>query len=347
VKELRKLNIILIFIGAIVGGTALGFVITGFATSGSIDESFTFYHASGSPSPIEQVSLSADIGNIDVRYNTTSTPYLAKIEARIKIAGLFMAGKTYTNFFTPNTTWFQNTTTPTSFDLEAEPGVWFDPSYWFKSYNITIVVTLRTDITYALDVMTTTGNIKVNIPENVTVDDLFLTTTTGNSALYANNATLTKGLSSAITTGNQIINLTNCVIASDISHIGTTGNVNVNLYNLEYSIDVVVDLETTTGNINFNIYQYKAMGANVTGYITATTGNINIAYVDTIASVGAGFNGAATTGNVNYINSGGFTESGINDFESTDYSSTFNTYTFDVETTTGNINVDGQSSLVI
>jgi len=343
VKKLRKLNIILIFIGAIVGGTALGFVITGFATSGSIDDSFTFYHTSGSPSPVEQLSLNADIGNFDIRYNTSSTPYLAKVEVSIKISGLFMAGKTYTNFFTVNTSWFQNTTTPTSFDLEAKPGVWFDPSYWFKSYNITIVVTLRDDITYALDVMTTTGNIKVNIPENVTVDDLLLTTTTGNSALYGNGANLTKGISSATTTGNYIINLTNCIIEDDISHLGTTGNVNVNLYNLEYSTDVAFNLQTTTGNINFNIYQYKAMGANITGFIDVTTGNININYIDNIASIGARFVSTVTTGNINYINSGGFEELGTI-FRTLNYNSALYKYTFDLDTTTGNINVDGQSN---
>jgi len=344
-NKLRKLNIILIFIVVLIGGSALGFIIIGFATSGSIEDSFTFYHASGSPSPIEQLSLSADIGKLDIKYNTSSTPYLLKVEVSIKIAGLFMVGKSYTNFFTPSTEWWQNTSISTTFDLDVKPDVWFDPSHWFKSYNVTVTATLRTDIIYNLDAMTTTGNIFVDVPEVVAIDDLFLTTTTGNSYLYANGVNLTKGLSCATTTGNQIINLTNCIIGSYISHIGTTGTADIKFYNLEYSEDIVCDIETTTGNINFDIYQYKVMNANITGTVIATTGTIDIVYRDNIASIGARFVGTVTTGNIDYASLGGFEELGT-EFSTLNYNFALYKYTFDLSTTTGNINVNGQSNAV-
>ncbi|GAG82575.1 unnamed protein product, partial [marine sediment metagenome] len=148
-KKLRNYKITLIVISALIVGGGIGFIVTGFTTAGSIEVSFGFQYEPSSPDPIEDLSINADIGKIIVKYNTTTTPYFAEIDVNLKIAGLFMEGKTYLDFFSPSTEWW--TESSGIFDLKVLPDIWFDPSYWFKSYEITITVTLRTDVIYDID----------------------------------------------------------------------------------------------------------------------------------------------------------------------------------------------------
>jgi hypothetical protein len=344
---LRTRNIVLIFIGALIVGGGLGFVITGFATSGAIAESFTFNHQAASPSSVEQVVVSADIGKIVIKYNSTPTPYFIHVDADIKVSGLFMAGKKYTNFFSPSTGWWQNSSGQVTFSLEARPDIWFDPSHWFKNYNITITVTLRTDIIYYLDAIATTGSINAQIPDNVKLDSFFLSTTTGSINADINAANLTKGFTFITTTGTLTTDLMNTTIGDDMTAVVDTGSINFLANNLEYTKDIAWDLSTNTGSIDITLNQNKPMGANITGYIETDTGGIDFIYSDNQAVVGAIFTSDITTGSFNYVNSGGFeTLPSPNDdiFRSLDYLSATNKYMFDLVTTTGGIDVDGQSS---
>jgi len=91
-------------------------------------------------------------------------------------------------------------------------------------------------------------------------------------------------------------------------------------------------------------FQKVELGGKIQGNWEVTTGNINIDYLDTLSTVGASFSGTITTGNFNPTNSGGFEVIGTTAFRSLDYGSANYTYILDLTTTTGNINIDGQSS---
>ncbi len=84
------------------------------------------------------------------------------------------------------------------------------------------------------------------------------------------------------------------------------------------------------------------MGANVTGTIHSGTGSINIQYIDTSSNVGASFFGTTGTGSFNRVNTLGFIP-GSNPFNSLDFATTYN-YDLNLDTGTGNINVDGSST---
>lgn len=425
---MRNYKIALIIVSTLIVGGGLGFVITGFATSGNIEDSFAFLYEPSSPDPIEDLSINTDIGKTIIKYNTTSTPYYAKIDVDLKIAGLFMSGKTYLNFFKLSTEWWDESTA--AFYLKILPDVWFDPSHWFKSYDIIVTLTLRTDITYKIDAITTIGSINIDIPKNVIMDDLFLTTTTGSVSAYATGVNLTKGITCATSTGSLAMNLTNCLIEGDITGTATTGSVStyvtgvnltkgitygtttgslimsltnciiggnvkgtattgsvsafmtgVNLtkgiacatttgsltmnltnsiigdditgtvttgrinfksYNLEYTQDIVWDLETTTGSIDIQFYQYKEMGANITGDITATTGSIEISYRDNLINTGVRFVGTTNVGSVDYVSHSTMEISG-SVYSSVNYGTANNKYLFTLTTSTGSIDVDSQS----
>ncbi|MFW9990314.1 MAG: hypothetical protein ACFFC3_16860, partial [Candidatus Odinarchaeota archaeon] len=98
------------------------------------------------------------------------------------------------------------------------------------------------------------------------------------------------------------------------------------------------------GGINCDIIQNIEMGGNVDCEGNVSTGNINIDYSDSSSTIGATFLGTTTTGEFNPTNLGGFENIGFTQFSSLDYSSANYTFRFDLTTTTGNINIDGQSS---
>ncbi|MFW9947196.1 MAG: hypothetical protein ACFFDX_10250 [Candidatus Odinarchaeota archaeon] len=362
-KNVRTAIIVLV---ALIGGGAIGFVITGFATSGTIEESFTF-HYQDVPSSMEDLTLDVGLGTLDIRYNTSNTPYLVKIDVDMKISGLFMANRDYAEFFGPSTDWWQNTTfPPITFRLDPLPQTWFNPTFWFKSYDIDVYVTLRTDVVYKINADTGTGSISMTTSNNVILNDLSLSSGTGSIDLsvsdnttiqdtldldagtgsiylYGKSANFSKGLLVDAGTGSIVANLSNSIIGSDIALSTGTGSINFKTYHMEYTKNSAWSLSAGTGSIDIVINQHALMGANVTGTISTGTGSINIIYIDTSASVGASFYGSTGTGSYNRINTLGFTPTNSNPFRSLDFPTTYN-YDFNINTGTGSITVNGSSN---
>jgi hypothetical protein len=367
---MKKVAIIAIFIGALLVGGTLGFIITGFATSGSFRDSFNFYYEPSSPAPIEELLVNVDVGDVQIQYNSSDTPYYAKIEVSIAVSGLFMTETSYLDFFTPYTEWWDNTSTPTSFDMNVLPETWFNPSHWFKSYNIDIIITLRTDVVYNIDAHTITGSLKMNVPEDVILNDTLLQVTTGgvlldtspntnfqgilnvqsitgSASVIGQNTSYSYGFSSGVTTGDLHLYLENCVLSHDLIGTVTTGAIFYTTYNLSFTQDSSINLQTTTGDINGNINQYEDLGANVTGNFLITTGWVNIVYVNDMSSIGTRFSSTFTTGAINYDYST-LEFSRINGIlTSSNYNSALYKYTFTLSTVTGHINVDAESHHLI
>jgi len=367
VKKLRNYKITLIVISALIVGGGIGFVVTGFVSAGSIERSFSFQYEPSSPDPIEDLSINADIGKILVKYNTTATPYFAEIDVDIKIAGLFMSGKTYLDFFNPSTEmWAESFGI---FNLEVLPDIWFDPSYWFKSYDITIIVTLRTDVIYDIAATTATGAIEMSVPDDVILNGTSLTsstgsvklttlgntkfqgsvglqTSTGNVDLFAKNTNFTRGFDAITSTGSLLLNYTNCIMGTDLTGVVSTGNVIFKSYNMYYSKDIDLNLQTSTGSIDAEINQYIYMGANVTGSMKSSTGSIEVIYKDNLANTGVKFTSSIGVGSINYIPHDTMEITGGlgSIYSSLNYGIATYKYTFALITSTGSVDVDGQST---
>ena len=181
---MRSYIIALIVVGALLVGGTVGFFVTGFVTAGSVNKSSTFYYDPSSPDPIESLSLYSDIGDVSIQYNTSNTSHYAEIDVNIEISGLFVQGKSYTDFFTDESSWWNPTTA--EFTLQVIPDIWFDPSYWFKAYNVDINVLLRTDIVYDLTAISSTGSVEMATNDGVILDDVHLETSTGSVDLSSN-----------------------------------------------------------------------------------------------------------------------------------------------------------------
>ncbi|NVM17631.1 MAG: hypothetical protein HWN80_07930 [Candidatus Lokiarchaeota archaeon] len=361
---MRNYNKALIIVAVLVVGGGIGFVITGFASAGSIENSFNFTYEPISPDPIEDLTFNVDIGSLLFKYNTSPTASYAKIDVNIEITGLYMAGKTYLDFFHPNTGWWDNATS--TFSLLTLPDVWFDPSHWFKSYNISIVVTLRTDVVYDLTALASVGSIEMEVADDVIINELSLTTSTGSVKFktlgdnlftgsvglesstgsiesYATRTNFSSGFQASTSTGSLILNYTNCLMGDNLYGETSTGSVTFKSYNMQYSTDILLNLKTSTGSINSDLYQHIIMGANVTGTWETSTGSVNVVYRDTLVNTGFRFISSASPGSINYSGNGTVTGSG-GIYSSMNYGSATYRYQFSLDTSTGSINAEAYSA---
>jgi hypothetical protein len=323
----------------------IGFFIVGAFTFAAHQESFTFYYNQASPASVEECTIYADTASIQIQYNSTPVSYVAKADVDFQFSGLFMAGKTYQNFFNP-ISWIN--TSSAELTLTSIHWAWIDPTNWFKLENHVVTLTLRTDIVYDISATSITGGVSIIVPENVTVNDLTLSCTTGGVSVYGTGANFSQGLSSSTTTGSVLLNFTRCSFGDDITGGTTTGGVTLNTYNADYAQDITWTLSTTTGGIVMNIQQYSNMSASVTGTAITTTGGITAYYYDNSPNYGAEFGGTTTTGSVSSTASG-FNCVGSDKNKlctSNDFLTATNTYDLDLSTTTGNIYISGNNIFV-
>ncbi|MFX0001142.1 MAG: hypothetical protein ACFE9Q_12145 [Candidatus Hodarchaeota archaeon] len=361
----RSARIVLIVVAAciVTGGTAFGVLIA--TTWGEYRYSNTYYYTPGAPSPIEELGVLCDVGKININYNSTPTDYYTKIELNIRIIGGFVEGKTFSDFFYP-LQWL-NGSSPITFDLDTKPTTWF---IFGISYNITIDVTLRTDIIYDISAISSTGSIKMNTPDNSIVNNAILetstgsislntaenttfqgslemTTSTGSITMFAKKTDFSHGLKTSTSTSHLILNFTSCVIGGNLKGMSSTGSIVINSYNMIYTTNSIWDFDTSTGSIDVNIFQYIEMGANVTGSVMTSTASIDVYYKDNSANIGTKFTCSTSTGSIGYssIGTGGFTETGVDPIiiTSDDYNIASNKYTLSIATSTGSIGIQGES----
>ncbi len=363
---MRNYKIALIIAVALIVGGGLGFVIYGFVASGSIENSFNFTYEPSSPDPIEDLTFTVDIGSLLFKYNTSPTTSYAKIDVNIEIAGLYMEGKTYLNFFTPSTEWWDNGTA--TFNLLALQDVWYDPSHWFKSYNITIAVTLRTDVVYDLTSLTHVGSTEMQVPDGVVLNGTSLTSSTGSIELntlgnneflgevklesstgsvesFSANTNFTHGFRALTSTGSLTLNYTNCVMGDNLIGTTSTGSVTFKSYNMVYTKDILLNLKTSTGSVDADLYQYITMGANVSGTWETSTGSVNVLYRDNLVDTGVKFIGSTGTGSVNYTPDPSMEITGGGNIYSTlVYATMTYRYEFSLDTSTGSVTANAQST---
>ena len=364
---MRNYNKALIIGAVLLVGGGLGFIMYGFGAAGSIEKAESFTYNPSSPDPIEDLTFNVDIGKIIFKYNTSSMTSYAKIDVEIEITGLYMEGKTYTDFFHPSTEWWENATA--TFNLQTLPDAWFNPSHWFKSYNITIAVTLRTDVVYDLTALTAVGSIEMIVSDGVILNGTSLTSSTGSIKLttLGNNefqgkvrlesstgsvessavkTNFTRGFRALTSTGSLSLNYTNCLMGDNLIGTVSTGSVTFKSYNMVYTKDIILNLETSTGSIDVELYQYISMGANVSGTWETSTGSVDVLYRDNLVNTNVRFVGSTSLGSINYTPHATMeiTGPGSNIFSTLNYGDAMYRYTFTLDTSTGSINANAQSA---
>ncbi|MBY9013919.1 MAG: hypothetical protein KGD70_16230, partial [Candidatus Lokiarchaeota archaeon] len=318
---MRNYNKALLIVAVLLVGGGVGFLVFGSMTAGNIDDSFNFTYEPSSPDLVEALTFNVDIGSLLFKYNTSPTSLYADIDVDMEISGWYMEGKTYLDFFQPSASWWDDVTA--TFNLQTIPDVWFNPSHWFKSYNITIAVILRTDVVYDLTALMSVGSIEMEVPDGVPLNGTSLTSSTGSIKFktlgnneikgpvrlesstgsiefYASKTNFSSGFRASTSTGSLTLNYTNCIMGDNLIGTVSTGSVNFKSYNMLYSKDINLNLETSTGSIDVELSQYISMGANVTGTWETSTGSVDVLYRDNLIDTDVRFVGSTGTGSINY-----------------------------------------------
>ncbi|GAG81828.1 unnamed protein product, partial [marine sediment metagenome] len=285
---MRNYNKALIIGAVLLVGGGLGFISFGFVTAGGFENSFNFTYEPSSPESIEDLTFNVDIGKLLFKYNTSPTTSYAKIDVNIAIAGLYTEGKTYQDFFNPETEWWDNTTA--TFNLRSLPDVWYDPSHWFKSYNVSVAVTLRTDVVYDLTALVSAGSIEMQVSDGVILNGTSLTSSAGSIEFntLGNNEFLgkvslessagsidsstsktnfTRGFRALTSAGSVSLIYSNCLMGDNLIGSTSAGSVTFKSYNMTYTKDIILNLESSAGSINAELYQNITMVFDLTSFI--------------------------------------------------------------------------------
>ena len=238
---------------------------SGLSNYGTIDKLLTFEYAPDNSSPIEELNLNVDVGDVEIRYNNPPVDYFAKIEVFIEMSGVNLAGKSYSDFFDID---WQNDNSPGNFSMEFKSDV-NESKVLSLIKNITIVVNLRADIIFAIIATVKEGNVQVNVPYMVSVNNLVINTTKGD-ILY---------------------DLNHCILEGNITGIAKDGNIELKAYNPEYTRNTTWTYNSISGDITIDIIHsnhYKIMNATITGSLVGNVfGDIVLTYYDNTANIGA------------------------------------------------------------
>jgi len=254
--------IIIIGIGLIITTPILS-ISSGLSNYGNLKESISFKYNPSNSSPIEDLSINSEIGDIEISYISPSVDYCAKLELNIEMIGLGIAGKNSLDYF--DIIWQDASPSP-SLRLEIKSGIDKDETITLIK-NITIFVTLRKDIIFNLNVITGLGNIGLVVPFGVSISNI------------EGNATI----------GNILYEFSQCIVNGNITGITDMGNIELIANNVRYTQNNIWNLSNNNGEILFNIIQNKTMGANITGFGETNIGSIKVLYKDNNPDVGALF----------------------------------------------------------
>jgi hypothetical protein len=327
----RKIFVILLII-AIVGSGIFGIVTM--ANWGVMEGNDEFFYENASPSSVE--SLLFDVGTSDIIINYVNSPSAPVVEIQMDyhVEGGFVAGKTFDEIF--DLSW-DNSSVIKRFYLHVKLF-----AGWVMVQNTNIIVTLRSDVIYDIEVSIWTGDTELNILDDVVVDEIKLTGITGSMEINAGSNVTFQGITARVTTGGISITAEDSIFTSYIVVTSTTGRIELNLHDSQYLSDQTWDLTTTTGDIDVVIYQSKSMMNDISGDLQSTTGDITVNYNGNLTTSGASFDSSIVTGDYDYVYSGGFMESNSL-FKSIGYDSAANKYTFTLTVITGAITVTGVS----
>ncbi|MFX1327696.1 MAG: hypothetical protein ACFE91_06060 [Promethearchaeota archaeon] len=260
-KNIIGIATLIIFVFSLIITVPITFLTIVLSPYGIIDESYSFSYEPISPSTIEKLYITADVGNIEIRYIDPADDYYALIDVYFMMSGVKLARKSYEDYF--NIQW-NKSSSPANFTIQIISDDWFNPSLWLTK-DVNIVVNLRRDVIFDISTIIKKGNLNITVPWGVYVNNI-----------HAN-----------VIDGHTFYDFNQCVISGDVSANITEGNFNLRSYNMEYTQNCNWLLNIIGGDMNIEIYQYKEMGANITGTAIISTGVINLFYHDSSANIGA------------------------------------------------------------
>jgi len=228
-----------------------------------INKHLFYEYTPDTPSSFEILNLNINIGDIEIKYIDPPVDYFVRIDVNIEMAGPGLAGKSYSNYF--NIIEGDLTSSPIDFSMRFFSNITESEADSLIK-DVSIMVTLRKDIIFDISANVFDGNVELEVPFYV----------------YINNMNVN------ITNGDIFFDLSNCIVEGNITGVTNNGKIVLKSYNAEYTQN---SEWTLSANQNYiEITQYKPIGANVTGTIRNTVNvGTHLIYNDYNSEVGAKF----------------------------------------------------------
>ncbi|MFX0076532.1 MAG: hypothetical protein ACFE96_13905 [Candidatus Hermodarchaeota archaeon] len=264
-KRTSVIIVLLSIIGlSFVVATPIGILSVNFSSYDSINKSLYFEYLPDTPSEVESLYLNIDYGNVEVDYIDDPVDYFARIDVNIEMGGAELAGKDYSDYFNINEG--DKSSSPINFTIRLLSGI-TESEVEPLIKKISIIVSLRKDIKFNISTNVIHGNVDIEVPFNVRIDNLHVN----------------------IFDGDISFNLVNCIIEGDITGIGNQSNIELRTQDIQLTNNSIWYIKNTKGLLKFDIDQTSEMGANVTAIGELDTNNTQckVYYDDFSSNVGA------------------------------------------------------------
>ncbi|NHJ22338.1 MAG: hypothetical protein EAX91_15440 [Candidatus Lokiarchaeota archaeon] len=230
---------------------------------GLINETRSFYYSPINTNNTKELNLNIAKSEVVIKYIHPPNAYAAKIEVFFEISGANALGKSYQTYF--NIIW-ENSSSTLNFTLVYKAGI--DPIEAISLFsNISIIISLRADVTFDINAIINEGNFDLSIPFMVPINNINVN----------------------LDIGNIDLNYVSCIIGGNITGKVRLGNINFMAYNVQFTRNTAWNLTIDKGDLLFDITQYKDIGANVTGVGEINIGELRVLYKDYNPDIGALF----------------------------------------------------------
>ncbi len=260
-KSIIGITSIIIFGFSLIMTIPIAFLTIVLSPYGVIDESYSFIYQPSSPSSVEKLFITADVGNVEIRYIDPTDDYYALIDVDFMMSGAKLARKSYEDYF--DIQW-NKSSSPANFTIQIISDDWFNPSLWLTK-DVNIVVKLRKDVIFDIITNLIEGTYEITVPYEVSIGNIITN----------------------VSNGNILYDFEYCSIQGNITGNINEGDLTFKTNDVEYAHNNIWDLNVGKGNVNFEIYQYRDMGANNTSLVKVNDGRVFILYEDKSADIGA------------------------------------------------------------
>jgi len=258
-----KFVIVLTLSAVLIFSTPLMVFIIIYSDLDIIKENLSFNYTPETSYTRIQLNIYADVGNIEIEYNTESTDEYIHTDIGIELAGLDLKDKTYSHFF--NFSWIEvNSSVDFYLTLKSHTLEEFSNLLMKK---INIFFSLKADIIFDINAITNQGDIKFQAEYGIHVGNI--------------NINVSKG--------NILYDLSYCIIEGNLSGVVSTGDIEFKTFNEKYTQNTNWNLTVETGDINLYIYQFNSPEANISGTVKVNEGDVFFLYEDNSADIGARF----------------------------------------------------------
>jgi hypothetical protein len=229
------------------------------------EDSLSIMHFPSNASEIQSLNVYSEIGDVVINYFEPgpNLPHAAILEVNFMMSGKTLSNKDYSDYFI-----IVNETQASQFNFKMNFRTDIDKIKAMSLINqIDIIVILRADIVFDVNISTVEGNVDVSVPYMISIRNLKVNTSKG----------------------DLFYDFNNCIFKGNVSGKTEEGDLRLINNDVKCVRNVIWNLTVQNGDFDLEIDQNKEIGANITATMVIPEGRLKLNYFDDSGEVGAIF----------------------------------------------------------